>query len=373
MFCHVAQRSYADFIGNIEHAALKDNMPYIGSLELTYRCNLACGHCYCNLPASDESKYTEFSTAQWRRVLDEASDAGCLWLLLTGGEVMMRPDLWDIHEHAIKRGMLVEVFTNGTLIDDTAARRFSDAPPVGIDISIYGSNPAVHDGVTRVKGSFDRTLSGIELLKKHKVGFSLKTMVLSVNLQDLENIRDMAKDLGVEHRFDTVLTARIDGKNDPDNLRLTAEEMASLDLEKDFESCDEIFKGFWSRPYGEDLACGAGVFAFNVSPYGILSPCTMYKSFQHAISDVPFRDAWKALIDEYLPRRREITPHKCISCSMVYICSQCPAAAEAATGKPDEVVGHLCRYAKRLEMEYFRKRGAKDAKETVSETGDQGS
>ena len=84
MFC-VGQRTFSDFSRSLDEAALERRLPYMCSLELTYRCNQACRHCYCNLPAADASRAKEMTTARVKRILDEAADAGCFWLLLTGG------------------------------------------------------------------------------------------------------------------------------------------------------------------------------------------------------------------------------------------------------------------------------------------------
>lgn len=366
MFCHVAQRKYSDFAGHIEDEVVKRRIPYMGTLELTYRCNLSCCHCYCNLNAGDGNKAAEMPTGEIKRILDEAADAGCLWLLLTGGEVLLRDDFPEIYRYALKKGMLVEVFTNATLIDEDIAKLFSDFEPLGIDISIYGSNPGLHDKITRIDGSFEKMMAGTGLLKKHNVKFSFKTILMPLNYPDLDNMQRFAKDLGVEYRFDTVICPRIDGGTEPTECRLTAEEMVCLDLEKDFEACEWIFENFWNKKCEEPLACGAGIFSFNVNPYGILSPCVMFASFQRSLKEASFKDTWAGLVDEYGAKSKHLTPPECRSCSMALICSHCPAAAELETKSLNKTVNYLCGYAKKLEEMYFiKKREVEDAKKTV--------
>ena len=91
-------------------------------MELTFRCNNLCKHCYCGAAPDDAGQIQrEMSTASVLRLIDELVDMGCLWFLITGGEPMLRPDFREIYLHAKKRGLLVIIFTNGTLIDDEMA------------------------------------------------------------------------------------------------------------------------------------------------------------------------------------------------------------------------------------------------------------
>jgi len=328
MFCHVAQRPFTDLSLSIDTAAIERRLPYMAALELTYRCNLACCHCYCNLRGNDRRRSDEMTTQEIFRLLDEMADAGCLWLLLTGGEVLVREDFMQIYLYAKKKGMLVEVFTNGTLIGEEAARIFAEFPPLGIDISVYGSHAALHDSITGVAGSFQKTMDGILRLRRKNVKFSLKTMLLTVNQADLGNIRALAAGVHAEFRYDTLITPRIDGGMTPAQYRLGPEALAGLDIDEDRQACENIFNGFWNKKPERPLMCGAGVFAFNINPYGVLSPCTMFQSFQYPLKGVPFLDAWNRLIKDYGEKCGDFFDPECRSCSMLLICSNCPAWSE---------------------------------------------
>ncbi len=374
MFCHVAQRKFSDFSVSIDSAAIEKRLPYMCALELTYRCNQSCRHCYCNLGVNDKRKSDELSTQEIKTILDEAAEAGCFWLLLTGGEVLVREDFWEIYFHALRKGLLVEVFTNGSLIDEAAAKRFSEFPPLGIDISIYGANPSLHDKVTRVEGSFKRTMQGLEWLRKYKVKFSLKTILLTLNRGDLEAMRVLAAALNAKFRFDTLVCPRTDGGMSPAQYRLSAEQMAELDLDEDYEACEKVFSGFWNKKPDEALTCGGGVFAFNINPYGVLSPCTMFSSFQYPLRGVPFVETWKKLVSEHDMKQDDLTAPECRSCSMVFICSNCPAWSEIEVKSLNKKVDYICEYARWLEKKYFQKKEeVENAKKVLSETRDQGS
>jgi radical SAM protein with 4Fe4S-binding SPASM domain len=368
MFCPVAQRKFSDFSFSLDTAAIERRLPYMGALELTYRCNQSCCHCYCNLGSGDKRKSDELTTREIKGILDEIAEAGCLWLLLTGGEVLLREDFGEIYLHAVKKGMLIEVFTNATLIDETTAARFGEFPPLGIDISLYGSHASVHDAITRVAGSFDKAMAGIEWLKKYNVKFSLKTILMTLNYSDLADMRSLAARLEAKFRYDTLVCPRTDGGHSPVKYRLSAEMMAGFDINDDFDACEKIFNGFWNKSPQEDLTCGAGVFAFNINPYGDLSPCTMFRSFQYPLKELSFKESWGRLVREHDEKRKDFIPEACRSCSMLLICSNCPAWSEIESKRMGSKVGYICDYAKCLEKKYFEKKGGACEKEAVSKT-----
>jgi MoaA/NifB/PqqE/SkfB family radical SAM enzyme len=114
---------YGEFSERLHNQAATRRLPITGSVELTDRCNLQCAHCYINLSAADcESRSRELTLGEWRNLLDQIADEGCLWLLLTGGEPLIRPDFLEIYDHAKQRGLLLTVFTNGTLLTPRARR-----------------------------------------------------------------------------------------------------------------------------------------------------------------------------------------------------------------------------------------------------------
>lgn len=355
MFCYVTQRKFSEFALSVDRAAIEKRLPYMGALELTYRCNQSCCHCYCNLGAGDKRKADELTTGEIKRILDETADAGCLWLLLTGGEVLLREDFWEIYLYSLKKGMFVEVFTNATLINEAAAARFAEFPPLGIDISFYGSVPALHDRISGVAGSFKKTMEGIAWLKKFKIKFSLKTVLMTINYADLANMRALAQSLGGEFRYDTLISPRTDGGISPVRYRLSSEQMASLDINEDYESCKNIFSGFWNKKPEEALGCGAGIFAFNINPFGVLSPCTMFGSFQYPLRQASFAEVWKRLAADYDKRKNDLIPCECRLCSMLFICSNCPAWSEVEAKSLNKKVDYICEYAKTLEKRYFEK------------------
>src|SRR5262245_34341577 len=161
-------------------------IPVEGVLEPTFRCNLECVHCYVNQPAgSAAERAREVPLPRLRALIDEMVEAGCVNLLLTGGEVLVRPDFPELYLYALGRGLLVTVFTNGTLVTEHIADLFDRHRPLLVEISLYGMTPQTYERITRVPGSYQRCLEGIRRLVKRGVPLKLKTMLMSWNRHEL--------------------------------------------------------------------------------------------------------------------------------------------------------------------------------------------
>ena len=140
-------------------------IPIEGTIETTFRCNLACVHCYVNEPAgAKEIQERELSLERLKHLVDEIVEEGCLFVLFTGGEVLVRPDFPELYLYARSRGLLVTIFTNGTMITDRIADLFAEHTPETIEITLYGMTKATYDRVTRVPGSYEKCLEGIRRL-----------------------------------------------------------------------------------------------------------------------------------------------------------------------------------------------------------------
>ena len=369
MHCLIPQRRFSELLSSIEEKVFRQRMPYSGALELTYRCNLNCCHCYCNLPSSHKKATEELKLEEIKNILDQITDAGCLWLLLTGGEPLLREDFFDIYSYAIRKGLLVEVFTNATLINEEIAKKLSDLPPLGIEITIYGSNPAVHDGITGVKGSFENTMDGIGWLKKYRLKFAFKTMVLSLNCKDLRNMQEIGKSLGVKFNFDTFICPRLDGDMQPVQYRIPLREMINFELNsvQSLESCGQLFEASRKIDPKDAGNCGAGVSAFNIDPYGFLSPCTMFRSFQYSLRKKTFYDAYERLISDFTDIRDSFIPRDCFSCRLLAICPRCAGWEEIESPGLGKKVDYICNYSLKLEETYLKKKEEQDAKKALSE------
>jgi len=139
-------------------AKIKDNgVPVIAGLEVTYSCNLSCKHCYVV-----GGNARELDLNEYYKLIDDLFDLGTFCIVFTGGEPLLRKDFFDIAGYAKRKGFLIVLFTNGTLIDEETADKIKGNGFWKIEISIYGGTAKTHDHITQRKGSFEQTLSAVK-------------------------------------------------------------------------------------------------------------------------------------------------------------------------------------------------------------------
>jgi radical SAM protein with 4Fe4S-binding SPASM domain len=337
--------SYSAFAQRIGERISTDRTPLDGSLELTFRCNLRCAHCFVNAPRGDHrAKERELTAAEIRRITDEVVDRGCLWMLLTGGEPLLRPDLSDIYLHMKRRGLLVTLFTNGTTVTPRIADLLAEWPPLVVEVSIYGSSPEVYERMTGVPGSFRRCMHGIELLLGRKVRLRLKTVPTTLNYADMGGMRALAAGYGLDFEWDPLVNCRLDGAAKPAGVRLRPEQI--LALEQGDSTRAAAFRVEFERASRVDLrddliTCGAYLHAFHIDPYGRLVPCMLLREPAYSLREGSFREGW----DERFPRMRKRARTKamtCDGCDVHSACDQCVGWALLETGDPEARVPFLC-------------------------------
>ncbi len=345
--------SYGEFSAGLHQHLADLRIPVEGAIEVTRRCPLKCLHCYNNLPLKDRhAQQAELSYEEHCRILDEITEAGCLWLLYTGGEIFAREDFLDIYVYARKKGLLITLFTNGTLITSAVADTLAQWVPFSIEISIYGRDRETHDGLTRSPGSFERCMHGIELLRERKLPLTIKTMALTTNRHELwEMKRFVERDLGLEFRFDCMVNPRLDSSRVALSLRLEPSEAVSLDLH------DPARVAEWRRlacqfngprqsgPDGAELyQCGGGMSSFAIGPDGALTLCVLDQAKAYDLRRGSFLDGWENHLLRV--RRKKITRMtKCSSCEIQAMCGMCPANGALESDDPESPVEFLCQVA----------------------------
>ena len=343
---------YRELSGSIRSAIPGGRVPLYGMIEVTRRCPLRCAHCYNNLPISDrDAAARELTLAEHCNLIDEVAAAGCLWLTFTGGEIFAREDFLEIYEHAVGRGLLVTLFTNGVLITPETAGLLAGLPPHSIEISVYGVTAQTHDRVTGVPGSHARCMRAVRVLLEHGLPLGLKSVVMSLNEHELWPLkRFVEEELGVKFRFDPMIVPRLDRSPAPLALRLAPARVVEM------EQRDPMLRSEWRRfsaacadgppTRGEVYWCNAGVTGFGVDPCGGLNVCLFSPGGKYDLRTGSFRDGWEgALLRE---RRRKVTRRtRCTGCSLRPLCGMCPPNSELERDDPEEPVEYFCEVAHR--------------------------
>jgi radical SAM protein with 4Fe4S-binding SPASM domain len=341
--------------------AAQTRTPLSASFELTRRCNFRCVHCYLgDQKTIHQHRQRELDTEAIFRLLEEMVAAGTLFLTLTGGDPMLRPDFLAIYRHAVQLGLLVTVFCNGTLITDEIIHAFAEYPPRIVEITVYGASLKTFEAVTQKPGSFAACMAGIERLLQAKVRLRLKTMAISLNVPELQAIRQLVEDMGLQFRHDCSLHAAVQNDDnggqanagnsllDTLRFRLTPEQAAAADMS--FEplavKLAEMAQATEVRELSDKLhQCGAGRSSYHISPYGQMQPCLIVPTYSADVRTEGIQAGWNGPLKEFVDRLASAS-FPCNRCEDKKLCTACPAVFALAAGDPEQVDAFYCQYAK---------------------------
>lgn len=307
--------------------ALKLNVPLSVQLDLTYRCNERCVHCYL-----DHDDHGEMTTAEIKHLLNEMAEAGVFILTLSGGEIFLRKDFFELLEYARRTLMFcVKLKTNAIMIRDREAARIRDLGVESVQISIYSHRPEVHDAITLVPGSLKRSLDAVRFLKSQGLRVIIANVLMTQNMQDYPGVRALAAELGVECTLDPTITPMMDG--DRSVLSLGVDQNALRQVFRDPSLVGDVdeFCSVSTNPDEdalENLPCSAGHTSCYVSPYGDVYPCVQFPLPTGNVRKRRFIDIWRnsdAMNDVRSIRLKDLTT--CSSCSHVSSCTRCPGLA----------------------------------------------
>jgi radical SAM protein with 4Fe4S-binding SPASM domain len=348
----VDAQSYASFSLAMNRRVAENRAPAHGTIEVTRRCPLQCAHCYNNLPLGDsQAKNSELTLAEHKRLIDQITEMGCLWLLYTGGEIFARKDFLDIYTYAKKSGLIITLFTNGTLITPKIIEHLLKYRPFSIEITLYGRTREVYERLTGIPGSYDRCINGIRLIKESGLSLKLKTVAVSINKHELwEMKRFSEEELGIEFKFDAMMNPRIDCSQSPLEVRLSAEEIVELDL-KDARRVNawrefaEKYNGPVPRRDKDNIYhCGGGLTSFAIDPYGGMSICVLSQRDIYDLRQGTFKEGWESFLQKVRNRKRTLAT-KCVDCQIKPMCGMCPANGELENGNAEMPVDFLCHAA----------------------------
>ncbi len=333
-------------------------VPRLVALELTGRCNLSCVHCRAS--AADTVDPNELKTNEIYRLIDDIASFSKPILILSGGEPLVRDDIFDIAEYANKKGLRVVLATNATLINEEIAKKIKEVGIGRVSISIDGASEESHDTFRGYKGAFRSSLRGIEELKKAGVEFQINTTITKRNVHELEKIYQLAVKLGAKafHVFLLVPTGRGEDLKGEELSKEEYEKVLNWMYEKMKEEnspfmkatcAPHFFRVVHQRASKEGLkvsdvlksehafsrytrGCLAGIgFAF-ISRYGEVNPCGYLPIKAGNIREESFKDIW--FNSEVFNKLRDLNnlKGKCGICEFKRVCGGCRARAYALKG-----------------------------------------
>ena len=309
--------------------AMALGIPLSVQLDLTYRCNERCIHCYL-----DHEDHGEMTTAEILGLLDQLAAAGVFFLNVSGGEIFMRPDLFTIIEHARKLQFSVKLKTNGVMIREAKARRIAALGVEAVQISLYSHDAATHDEITKLRGSFKRTVEGARLLRDAGVKVIFANVLMQQNADHYKQVQALAAEMGIRYEVDATITPMMDGDRGIVALNMDGGRLAAI--MHDTTLLGDQAERLLAAPSGptpldeayKTLPCSAGHTACYVSPYGDVFPCVQFPFKVGNVREQAFIDIWK-----HSPQLNEVRAIRvsdlegCSSCVHGSSCARCPGLA----------------------------------------------
>lgn len=325
------------------------------SWNVTKRCNLYCKHCYRD--SSDEYFKGELSTFEGKKLITEIAKAGFKILILSGGEPLMRSDIFELISHAEKEKLIPVLGTNGTLIDRQMAKELKRSGLKGAGISIDFLDSKKHDEFRGVKGSFEKTLEGIKNCTEQGIRVQINTTVTKDNKDEILDITDFVKDIGARahHPFFLVEVGRgkelkKDSLENNEYLK-TINEILMKSNEIDIEmkpTCGPQFLSLAKRK-GIQMrftrGCLAGTSYCCILPNGDVHVCPYLPVKAGSVKEKGFDEIWRK--SEVFQKLRDYSQYEgnCKNCKDISICGGCRARAYGETGNfmSEDPVSRLCK------------------------------
>jgi radical SAM protein with 4Fe4S-binding SPASM domain len=313
-------------LAEMNQKALALGIPISVHLDVTYRCNERCVHCYL-----DHDDHGEMATAEIGDLLRQLADAGVFFLTLSGGEVLMRRDFFTIVEESRRLQFNVKVKTNGAMIREVEAARMRELGIEQVQISVYSHRPEVHDAITKLPGSLGRTVTAIRFLKAQALKVTIANVLMADNLADHLGVMELARELGVFYTLDPTITPKMDGDRSIVGLGIAGSGLQEIFHNKELVGDVEEFCAP-PPPPGEDIMegfpCSAGHTACYISPYGDVFPCVQFPLPCGNVRRQKFADIWRdsrQLREVRSIRAKDLSV--CSSCAHVGTCTRCPGLA----------------------------------------------
>jgi radical SAM protein with 4Fe4S-binding SPASM domain len=308
--------------------------------DLTYRCNERCLHCYL-----DHDDHGELTTAECIAVMEDLASAGTLFLTFSGGEIFLRPDLYEILAAARRLHFDVSLKTNALLVTTERAARLREFGVRRVQISVYSDVPQVHDAITKVSGSLQRTLAAIPLLLEQGLQVKLACPLMQENLLAYRGVMALAEKLGIPYVLDLTITPMMDGSGGPLAHRASVSSLLPVLQDPRLHACKPQPSAGVNRVVEsslaslgsavssgnsayEDLPCSAGHNSCYISPYGDVFPCVQLPQAAGNLRRERFSDIWyHAPQLERLRGIRESHLPVCSRCEIRSYCERCPGLA----------------------------------------------
>lgn len=325
---------------------------HVISWNLTKKCNLRCEHCYISAGRISKAEARdELSTEECFRVIDQICEVNAeALLILTGGEPLLRKDVFEIASYADSQGLWVVVGTNGVFITEELCRRMIGAGIRGVSLSLDSLDPATHDLFRGVQGAWDNTVSGSKVLREAELPFIIQTTIGAHNVDEILGIARLADKLGarVFNLYFLVPTGRGAYSSDisPQQYEETLSRLSQIQTEfagrmlVNAKCAPHYQRLLYERdpdsPFLKNFAggaggCPAGTHYLGIRPNGDMTPCPYLPVYGGNLREQTFREIWESSDVFTKIRARNELGGRCGACEFSRVCGGCRARAYGAS------------------------------------------
>lgn len=324
---------------------IKKRHPHVGGIELTPFCNLRCVHCYLQ----DQTPQGLLSTDEIKLIIDKLFDVGVLFLYFTGGEVFTRSDFIDIYTYAKRKGFIVEILTNGSLITDEDIEVFNQYPPASVSISMYGKDENSYFKVTGQRGIYERVIQTFDRLYNNGIHFEIKYIGVKENQEDYFAIQSLATRYNSEFSYSMELFPTLQGNDCTKKHMISIEKIIELESQipgrkEEYKQLSEIPNPYIDSTDVPLYLCDMAISNFLVDYQGYLNPCHKCRIKKWNLLTDDFATAW----DSYksLLSIKASPDNKCLKCKYLMMCSPCIIVNYLSTGDYNTPADTVCKLTK---------------------------
>lgn len=342
---------------NICNKADLKKIPIAGNIELLPLCNMDCKMCFAKMTRKQMEAHSPMHDyKEWLKIAEQSSKAGTLFMLLTGGEPFLYPNLKELYFGLKKLGFIIAINTNGTLITDEIADWLAEDPPRRLNITLYGASNDTYSKLCGNPKGFDQVIRAIEKLKKRNISIKFNCSLTPLNIQDQDAIYQISKDFDIPiemgyYMFPPAREVNLENvkyrlsPKDAAKARYRMEELRQGDNMQAFieYSLKNYAEYQQNKPYEKGYSCRAGNSVYWINYDGTMSACNFTTDCKINVFEQGFDNAWEQ-IKEHVSD--SCMAKECHECKMRILCPRCASAAITETGKIGEIPAYCCELTK---------------------------
>ncbi len=338
----------------------KNHKLYSVIFEITARCNFNCVHCYLH----DHHCSDQLSFERVIEIIDILYEKEVLFITFTGGDIFTRKDFAQIYMYAKRKGFIIELYTNGSLINDELIDMFKQYPPLLIDISLYGSCEETYRKTTEVSGAFEKVIHNIRKLKEAGIRVSLKAPVLSLYFNELPAMKQIAEEFDLPFRTGFEIFTSVDNDDSVKSYAVPLKDSLRYELEQFDKNPRTYGEGYDTEvvdlvKYRPLFRCKLGRSSCVIDYQGNMCPCMSFRHVGKKLTRDNFDEIWTSF--RQYPRMKASPDYKCLRCKAYDFCDICPAMMDFVYKDMEYVDEHFCKSAFARYNHYIQKQSIEES------------